>query len=138
MLEDTLSILAQAPAQTVKRFAESLLAGLGEVKVDRNRSGIVMLPHRDTAKGSAFYIGEILIAEAFVTLTSHDAHGYGACLGRDTEQALAVAVLDAALRSQLHTADIFDFVEDQRRIQRSADFELRKSVEETKVEMETF
>ena len=59
-----LGVLARADADRLKAFAEPLLAGLPEVAVIENRTGLVMLPMRDTAQGTHFHLGEVLMSEA--------------------------------------------------------------------------
>src|SRR5579859_4173059 len=90
-----LSVLSRAAAPAVKQFADMLIPQLGAIEVVRNRTGLVMTPMVDTAEGSSFYLGEVLVAEALVRIGPIE--GYGACLGRDLEQAVAIALIDAAL-----------------------------------------
>ncbi len=134
--DDALSTLTHAPAEEVKRFVDSLLPDLRDVQVLRNRTGLVMLPYTDSRKGTLFHLGEVLVAEALVRLGT--AQGYALCVGRDQEQALAVAILDAALRAGLHVERIKAFVAAQARAIAAADQELLRCVEATRVELETF
>jgi alpha-D-ribose 1-methylphosphonate 5-triphosphate synthase subunit PhnG len=131
-----LSILSRAPAHEVKMFVEDLIPDLGPIEVVRNRTGLVMLPAVEPVQGAAFYLGEALIAEAHVRLA--EAEGYAACLGRDLEQALAIALIDAAQAARIATQKIDDFVSRQAARQASEDQQLRVAVEATRVEMETF
>ncbi len=134
--DDALSILTHAPAQEVKDFVDALLPDLGDVQVLLNRTGLVMLPYTDSRKGTLFHLGEVLVAEALVRLG--EARGYAVCVGRDQEQALAVAILDAALRAGLQVERIEAFVAAQARAIAAADQELLRCVEATRVELETF
>lgn len=131
-----LGILSRSPADVVKEFADTLLPELGPVEVLANRSGLVMVPMQDTARGGAFYLGEVLVAEALVRLEA--AEGYGACLGRDLVQALAIALLDAALVAGKQGERITRFVQEQALALETADHELRNAIERTRVELETF
>lgn len=133
---ERLSVLSQAPAQLVKQFAEDLLPALGTIEVLQNRTGLVMLPAADTVAGTNFYLGEVLLAEAQVRLNGVE--GYGACLGRDLEQALAIAILDAAAGAGHECNAIAAFVEQQQSALTAADDRLLRQVEATRVEMETF
>jgi alpha-D-ribose 1-methylphosphonate 5-triphosphate synthase subunit PhnG len=133
-----LSVLTLTPADEVKDFTESLLDNLGQISVLQNRTGLVMLPYRDTAQGSAFYLGEVLVAEAHVRLEYYKTEGYGVCTGRDLEQALAVALLDAALQAGIKKTHIEEFINEQQQKQQTADNVLLKQVESTRVVMETF
>jgi alpha-D-ribose 1-methylphosphonate 5-triphosphate synthase subunit PhnG len=135
---DYLSILTFAPADEVKRFTENILDDLGQISVLQNRTGLVMLPYRDTAQGSAFYLGEVLVAEAHVRLESHNVEGYAVCTGRDLEQALAISLLDAAIQAGVEKTRIESFVLEQQQRQQINDDTLFKQVESTRVVMETF
>jgi alpha-D-ribose 1-methylphosphonate 5-triphosphate synthase subunit PhnG len=133
-----LTTLNRAPAEEVKAFVEKLLPELEPhgLHVLENRTGLVMLPGQDTAQGEHFHLGEILVSEARVKLG--EAEGYTVCLGRDLEQALAVAILDAAMQGGLQAELIATFVAQQRAEQEAADLRLLRQVEATRVEMETF
>jgi alpha-D-ribose 1-methylphosphonate 5-triphosphate synthase subunit PhnG len=133
-----LSVLTLTPAADVKQFAESILDTLGQISVLQNRTGLVMLPYRDTARGSAFYLGEVLVAEAHVKLESHNTEGYAVCTGRDLEQALAISLLDAAIQANVEKPRIESFINEQQQNQKSNDELLLKQVESTRVVMETF
>lgn len=135
---DLASLLAQAPASDIKQLADDLLESLGPVTVLQNRTGIVMLPATDTVQGTVFHIGEVLIAEAHVRLDAHNMEGYGACLGRDLQHALAMALLDAAWRAGLHREAIGAFAESVRADLATIDSTLARKVEATRVEMETY
>jgi alpha-D-ribose 1-methylphosphonate 5-triphosphate synthase subunit PhnG len=65
-----LSVLARADTARLKTFAETLIAGLGEIEVRHSRTGLVMLPMRDTAGGTAFHLGEVLMSEAHTDLSA--------------------------------------------------------------------
>jgi len=133
-----LSILNRVPAEEVKAFVEGLLPQLEPhpLEVLQNRTGLVMLPGQDTAQGECFHLGEVLVSEAWVRLAGHQ--GYTLCLGRDLEQALAVAILDAALQADLETPLIQTFVNQHKILQQAQDLTLLRQVEATRVEMETF
>lgn len=131
-----LGILSRSPAPLVKQFAEKLIPVLGPIEVLRNRTGLAMLPMADTAQGASFYLGEVLLAEASVRAGSVE--GYAACLGRDLEQALAIALIDAAVTAGVARDQIAAFVEDQAATLDEADRGLLLQVEATRVEMETF
>ena len=136
-----LSILSQSPADAVEQLAESILPKLGDVSVVFNRTGIAMLPYCDSAKGVTFHLGEVLMADAHVECALPDgrvAEGYGACLGRNTRHALAIALIDAAHRLDIHATEIHAFASAQEVQLQSADAELLDKVERTRIEMETF
>ncbi len=134
---DALTILTHAPSEAVKLFADEIIPFLGHITVIQNRTGLVMLPYTDTAQGARFHLGEVLVAEAHVYL-ENGTEGYAVCVGRDLLQALAIALLDAALQSDVQRERIEVFIEQQDTAQRQADEQLLKQVEATRVEMETF
>ena len=133
---DYLSILTNIPAEQIKLFVDDLLPQLGKVDVLQNRTGLVMVPHTDSVQGSVFHLGEVLVAEAWVRLGAQE--GYGAVMGRDLAQALAVAILDAALQADMCTPEIIDFAQAEAAKQAEAEELLLRQVEATRVEMETF
>jgi alpha-D-ribose 1-methylphosphonate 5-triphosphate synthase subunit PhnG len=132
-----LSVLSRAQAEPLKLLADALIPALEPITVMYNRTGLVMLPYADTAQGATFHLGEVLIAEARIQAAgSHE--GYGACLGHDLEQALAMALLDVALCAGLHVETITAFIAEQERLLLQADETLLRNVESTRAEMETF
>jgi alpha-D-ribose 1-methylphosphonate 5-triphosphate synthase subunit PhnG len=136
-----LTILSSADPDALKALAEDLIPHLEPITVRYNRTGLVMLPYTDSANGTPFYIGEVLIAEARAAIHSDAAapiEGYGACLGYDLEQALAIALIDAALRAGVETEAIQRFLTTAAAQQAAADAELLKAVESTRAQMETF
>jgi alpha-D-ribose 1-methylphosphonate 5-triphosphate synthase subunit PhnG len=132
-----LSTLTHAPADAVKLFADEIIPQLGAITVLQNRTGLVMLPYTDSAQGTTFHLGEVLVSEAHVRLES-GVEGYAACVGRDLLQALALALLDAALRAGIEREAIERFAADQQQAQQRTDERLLRQVEATRVEMETF
>jgi alpha-D-ribose 1-methylphosphonate 5-triphosphate synthase subunit PhnG len=135
-----LSILSRTPAEAVKVLAEEIIPALGSISVLISRTGLVMLPYTDNAKGTIFHLGEVLVAEAHIRAESEDgvAEGYGMCLGRDLQEAMAIAVLDAALTLGIRADEIMVFVAAQAEQLDAADDQLLRSVESTRVEMQTF
>ncbi len=135
----SLNILTHAPAPQVKALADELLPALeqsGNLEVVQNRTGLVMLPARDTVHGTLFHLGEVLVAEAEVRQNSFV--GYGAVLGRDLEQALAVALLDLAWQTEIAPERLSQFLEAAHSAQLAAHNLLFSKVEATRVQMETF
>jgi alpha-D-ribose 1-methylphosphonate 5-triphosphate synthase subunit PhnG len=132
-----LTILTHSPAENVKSLADEIIQHLGKIVVMQNRTGLVMLPFSDSAKGSQFHLGEVLVAEAHVRLENGN-EGYAACVGRDLLQALAIALLDTAVQSNIQRETIFAFISEQQSIQQGEDDLLLRQVESTRIEMETF
>lgn len=133
---DTLSILARAEAAALKSFGEGLLADLDGIEVLTSRTGLVMLPMRDTAQGTAFHLGEILVSEAHIRMGPHE--GYGMRRGRDLEAAMAMALVDLAQDSGRAAESCTAFVAEQAEAQAEQDDATLRRVEATRVDMETF
>ncbi|MEO1680858.1 MAG: phosphonate C-P lyase system protein PhnG [Pseudomonadota bacterium] len=133
---ETLSVLARADPDRLKRFAEDLIGGLGDIEVLTCRTGLVMLPLRDTAQGTVFHLGEVLVSEAHIR--AGGAEGYGMVRSRDTERAMAMALVDLALSLGVASAACRAFVAAEAMAQDDADRETLKRVAATRVEMETF
>lgn len=130
-----LDILARADAARLTALAETLLPGLGAVEVIQSRTGLVMLPMRDTVRGTDFHLGEVLVAEAH--LRAGAVEGYGMVVGRDLERAMAMAVVDAAA-SQAQTPEILGFLHRESALAEEADTTRLREIEATRVDMETF
>ncbi|MEL6264047.1 MAG: phosphonate C-P lyase system protein PhnG, partial [Pseudomonadota bacterium] len=123
-------------AGRLKAAAEALLPGLGEIEVIRSRTGLVMLPMRDTVEGTAFHLGEVLVSEAHVR--SGAVEGYGMRRGHDLEAAMAMALLDLALTTGRGGAAAAAFCAAEAETLAEADRETLRRVEATRVDMETF
>ena len=134
--DQMLSVLARADASRLKSFAEPLIDDLGEIEVRENRTGLVMLPMRDTAQGTHFHLGEVLVSEAFIA--SGDTVGYGMRRGRDLEAAMAMALVDLAVAGDVRHAACADFLDAEARVQAAEDDATLRRVEATRVDMETF
>jgi len=131
-----LSVLARAEVAPMKELAEALLPRLGEVEVLASRPGLVMQPLRDPVQEVDFHLGEVLVSEAHIRSGGID--GYGMVLGRDTEAAMAVAVLDAAVARGIGRGQVAAFVAAQAERQAAQDADEMRAIEATRVDMETF
>lgn len=126
-------------AEGVKALAENLLPQLEPLEVLASRTGLVMLPYRDTAQGTAFHLGEVLAAEAHIRLLARSGvEGYAACIGRDLEHAMGVALLDAAFEAGIGREAITALVEERAAHLAALDEARLRQIEATRVEMETF
>lgn len=133
---ELLEVLCRAETGTLSTLAEQALEQLGEVEVLHNRTGLVMLPYRDTVKGTTFHLGEVLVSEAH--LRQGDLQGYGMVLGRDLRQAMEVAVLDLCWQKGLLHPEILLLCTQEKTRQQEKQHALLCQVESTRVEMETF
>lgn len=134
---DALSVLARSRPKAIKALAESLLDKMGELTVIANRTGLVMVPMRDTVGNVDFHLGEVLVSEAHIA--DEAGHiGYGMITGRDLERAMAMAVVDLAMATSPDAEGIADFIATERHHQNGIDDARMRRVEATRVEMETF
>ncbi|MEJ8561116.1 phosphonate C-P lyase system protein PhnG [Yoonia sp. GPGPB17] len=134
--EVLLDVLAKADTARLKAFAEPLIAQLDTIGVLENRTGLVMLPIQDTAQGTNFHLGEVLVSEARITASGQE--GYGMRRGRDLEAAMAMALVDVAVAAGVAHADCATFIASEQQAQQAADHERLRRVEATRVDMETF
>ncbi len=133
-----LDTLAKASPAGLKALAEEILPKLGDVEVLASRTGLVMLPMRDTVTGTDFHLGEVLVAEAHITLPDLEVEGYGMVTGRDLERAMAMALVDAAAAAGIALPRIAAFQRETAQAAETADEERLRRIEATRVEMETF
>lgn len=132
-----LETLARAAPSRLTAEAEVILPLLGDIEVVQSRTGLVMLPMRDTVQETDFHLGDVLVAEAHVRLPGGE-EGYGLIVGRDLETAMAMAVIDAARAAGVAAERISAFLAAEARAIAAADTETLRRVEATRVEMETF
>ncbi|ODS51391.1 MAG: phosphonate C-P lyase system protein PhnG [Agrobacterium sp. SCN 61-19] len=133
----TLSTLARARPEKLKAIAEIVLDRLAEIEVIANRTGLVMIPMRDSVENVDFHLGEVLVSEAHI----RDAQGhvgYGMVAGRDLERAMAMAVIDLHLAIAGHDDAVARFLTEERSNALAEDDLRMRQVEATRVEMETF
>ena len=134
---EMLDILARARPDRLKHHAETLLFGMGDITVIANRTGLVMVPMRDTVKNVDFHLGEVLVSEAHITDAAGHV-GYGMVTGRDLERAMAMAVVDLSVSARGQDDAPTSFLKQERVHLAAADEERMRQVEATRVEMETF
>lgn len=133
----TLDTLARARPERLKALAETLLEDMGEISVITNRTGLVMVPMRDTVENVDFHLGEVLVSEAHITDAAGHV-GYGMVNGRDLERAMAMAVVDLRIAAIGEEPAVSLFLADERAHQAAEDEKRMRQVEATRVEMETF
>ncbi len=133
---DMLEVLSRCDADRLKAFAEPLVSTLEAIEVIENRTGLVMLPMRDTAQGTHFHLGEVLMSEARISADGVEA--FGMRRGRDLEAAMAMAVVDACVSLGRESERCAEFVAAEARQLKSDDRETLRRLEATRVNMETF
>ena len=133
-----LETLAAMDPAALKAAAEAILPMLGAVEVTTSRTGLVMLPMRDTVQGAAFFFGDVLVAEAQVRLGAHGVEGYGMVVGRDLERAMAMALIDAARAAGIETERLDALLAQAAEKIAADEADLLRRIAATRVEMETF
>lgn len=136
MSDERLTTLARADAARLKTQAEAILPMLGHIEVLQSRTGLVMLPMRDTVEGTAFHLGEVLVSEAHIE--SDGVQAYGMRRGHDLEAAMAMALLDLALLTGRGTTEATRFCDTEAAVHAQEDDKTLRRVEATRVDMETF
>lgn len=131
-----LDALAKADPTKLKQFAETLIGDLGDIEVLHSRTGLVMLPMRDTAQGVVFHLGEVLVSEAHIRADAQE--GYGLRRGHDLEASMAMALIDLAMKRAIQLDICTKFCEAARHTQSAQDDAMLRRVEATRVNMETF
>ncbi|TCL08284.1 alpha-D-ribose 1-methylphosphonate 5-triphosphate synthase subunit PhnG [Shimia isoporae] len=131
-----LDALAKADPTKLKQFAETLIGDLGDIEVLHSRTGLVMLPMRDTAQGTVFHLGEVLVSEAHIRADAQE--GYGLRRGHDLEASMAMALIDLAIKRGIQADICTKFCEAARHTQSAQDDATLRRVEATRVNMETF
>lgn len=132
-----LSVLAQSNKQVLNEFVDSqLIPQIPQITVLDQSCGLVMIPSRDTITDCDFFLGEALVTRAKVELENHQ--GFGMCLGRDFEKAIAIAIIDACIQERLLVETINTFLLNLSITLQNEKDEERKLVESTRVQMETF
>ena len=134
---EMLAILARARPDRLKQHAENLLGELGDITVLANRTGLVMVPMRDTVQNVDFHLGEVLVSEAHITDPAGHV-GYGMVTGRDLERAMAMAVIDLSVAVRGRDAASASFLAEEKAHLAHVEDERMRQVEATRVEMETF
>lgn len=135
-IDQDLSVLARTNPDRIKAFVESLIPELEPIEVLQSRTGLVMLPMRDTAEGVAFHLGEVLVSEAHIRSEGFD--GYGMRCGHDLEASMAMALIDLALSKGIQSEACHAFCQLEAHRLREVDTETLRNVEATRVDMETF
>ncbi|MDO6589945.1 phosphonate C-P lyase system protein PhnG [Loktanella sp. D2R18] len=133
---EMLGILARVDVDRLKAFAEPLIDALGDITVVENRTGLVMLPMRDTAQGTNFHLGEVLVSEAHIRVGAQQ--GYGMRRGRDLETVMAMALVDLTVSIGVAHTECAAFLAKESALQHQEDHDRLCQVEATRVDMETF
>lgn len=92
-------ILVDGDPALRRRLAGEVAAAQQAQWITPPQRGLVMVQLREAARGSLFYIGELLVSEARVLVAG--AVGIGLIAGDRPEEAMALALIDAAWNAGL-------------------------------------
>lgn len=101
--EFVVALCALAPGQ-VTALAQRLADRHGAELRTKAEAGAALFPFQDTVTGAPFYLGEIPLARASVSLGAprgESVHGAAVVMGRDAKFAICLAVLDGVFRHAL-------------------------------------
>lgn len=93
------SIMAKASLSEIQVIAEPLTHKYSIQIIKEPTKSLAMVQLRETVQESLFYIGEVLVVEAIVSIG--DVKGMAVTLGDDFEKVLAMAILDASLNKKI-------------------------------------
>lgn len=129
-------ILVEGSAELRKELSDEVNARYEVQILEPSDGGLVMIEMREPARGSRFFLGEMLVTEARVRVSG--AIGLGIIAGDEPDAALQLAVIDAAFNAGL--PELFEWterlLEEERRLEavrRSHTMRLM----ETKVDFQT-
>jgi len=129
-------ILVQAAEEVRARCAADVLAAHDVREVQPPTETLVMLTARDTARGSLFHPGELLVTEARARIGEHV--GLGIAAGSCAQKAWELAVIDAAYTAGVPECATWEqpLQEEEQRLQREREKEDARILQ-TRVEFET-
>ncbi len=88
-------VAAEGRLEELARICQAVVAS-SQVRVVRPpRPAMVMVRHVDPLERTPFHMGEACVSECEVEVDGIP--GYGCCLGREEERALAAAIIDAVI-----------------------------------------
>lgn len=133
--QEALGVLAHADA-TALNAAWATWSNRPEVQPIRGpETGLIMLRGRTGGGGAPFNMGEATVSRASVRIDSGEV-GHGYCLGRDTEKAKLIAVIDALFQREPDNIE-FAILRPLRDAAYAADTQRREETAATKVEFFT-
>jgi alpha-D-ribose 1-methylphosphonate 5-triphosphate synthase subunit PhnG len=97
-------MLSALPAQEIRQLAKTFEDACKVEDLSLPQSGLALLKLRDTALNETFYLGEIPLAKAHVSVRAADgriAEGGGQILDDRASMARDIAILDAVLSGKL-------------------------------------
>ena len=130
-------ILVKADRDTVTSLSTHVQKQYHPTILKEPGKTLAMIKMRDPVRQSLFYIGEVIVSEAIVEIDG--VKGVSVCMGDDTEKALHMAVIDAAVNCGVF--DCMDTLlalekEQEERVQRENALHLKTMVSFTSMDQE--
>lgn len=99
-------ILIRGTRKLSERLSEEIKNKYEIKNVEDSENGLVMIKMRETAKKQLFYLGEVLVTEAKVSINGN--LGLGIVSGDEEKFAYDLAIIDAAYNAQLQETKMWD------------------------------
>ena len=96
--------LLAVPVDSIHAVAQEIATHYVVSHYQRPEAGLSMLQMQEPNKGDCFFLGELPMATAAVTLadsSGNDHHGAAVMMHHDGDVALSAAIIDAALQAEL-------------------------------------
>lgn len=133
--QEALGVLAHADAAALSAAWASWENRPGVQPIRGPETGLIMLRGRTGGGGAPFNMGEATVSRASVRIDSGEV-GHGYCLGRDTEKARLIAVIDALFQREPENIE-FAILRPLRDAASAADTQRRAETAATRVEFFT-
>ncbi|HZY48547.1 MAG TPA: phosphonate C-P lyase system protein PhnG [Devosia sp.] len=133
--QEALGVLAHADAAALSAAWASWENRPGVQPIRGPETGLIMLRGRTGGGGAPFNMGEATVSRASVRIDSGEV-GHGYCLGRDTEKARLIAVIDALFQREPENIE-FAILRPLRDAASAADAQRRAETAATRVEFFT-
>lgn len=133
--QEALGVLAHADAAALSAAWASWENRPGVQPIRGPETGLIMLRGRTGGGGAPFNMGEATVSRASVRIDSGEV-GHGYCLGRDTEKARLIAVIDALFQREPENIE-FAILRPLRDSASAADAQRRAETAATRVEFFT-
>lgn len=109
-------ILCKASDDTVRALAQEIKNQYPVVVVKEPEKTLTMIKMHEPVHESLFYIGEVIVSEAIVTLG--DAKGVAVIMGDNYEKVLNMAIIDAACNKGVFTEmSVLEALEKQQQLE---------------------
>ncbi len=129
-------ILIRSKKNLHQEIAEKINKKYKVETIEDSNHGLVMVKKRDTAKKELFYLGEVLVTEAKVSING--SLGLGIVIGDNYDLAKNLAIIDATYNANLEEVMVIDnrLIEEEKDIINLENKETNR-IMKTKVNFET-